>query len=262
MDRIAKALDISRRSGSRHRLERPGKALNISYTQTRTVPVARKVMKRSRLLPAFHEEFLVDAYRLLRTRVLKRMAQNGWNTIGVTSAGAREGKSLTAINLGMSMALERRHTVLLVDTDLRRPAAHHYFGLRPEYGLVDYLSSDIPVEKILIHPGIERFVLFPGKIGSREASEHLCSDRMEALIAELKGRYPDRIIIFDLPPVLVGDDVVGMAPMLDAMLLVVEEGKTQSEQLATALHLLEGAEILGTVLNKSEETMSTYDYYY
>jgi Mrp family chromosome partitioning ATPase len=86
---------------------------------------------------------------------------------------------------------------------------------------------------------------------------------MADLVEELRTRYPSRLVLFDLPPVLVGDDVVAFAPNLDTAMLVVEDNKTQADALARAMDLLEGIDIIGAVLNKStEENHQRYDYYY
>ena len=87
------------------------------------------------------------------------------------------------------------------------------------------------------------------------------SPTMIKMVEELKTRYSDRIVIFDLPPVLVGDDVVAFAPQLDAILLVIEDGKTNSDDLAHTLELLSHSELIGTVLNRSDEHAPKYDYY-
>jgi Mrp family chromosome partitioning ATPase len=137
---------------------------------------------------------------------------------------------------------------------------HTFFGIKPKYGLGDYLTSEMAVEELLIHPGIERFVILPTPKSVDGSSELLALSKMVQLVQDLRTRYSSRLIIFDLPPVLVGDDVAALSPLLDAILLVVEDGKTQADELARAVELLEGVNLLGTVLNKSAEI--GYDYAY
>jgi Mrp family chromosome partitioning ATPase len=120
------------------------------------------------------------------------------------------------------------------------------------------------VEQILVHPQQnQRLVLLPGSKPVSSSSEMLSSLEMLELVQQLKKRYPSRLVIFDLPPVLASDDVLAFAPYLDAMLLVVEEGKTQREQLARAAELLQATNqnLIGTVLNKSAEQNSMYGSY-
>ena len=263
MDRLSKALDLARKS-HRHvstakRSSRPGK---YEYTTTRVAEISPADLRRARIiLPSDHESAQIDAYRLLRTRVLHKMEQNGWKTIGMTSAGSSEGKTLTAINLAISIAREGKYSVMLVDADLRRPAVARCFGLADEKGLAEYLSLDQQLEDLLVNPCMERLILLPGGRPQKGASENLSSVSMLNLVDEVKARYPNRIVIFDLPPVLVGDDVVKFTPQLDALLIVVQEGKTKREELAKALELVKDHNIIGTVLNCSEDLIQSYGYY-
>jgi protein-tyrosine kinase len=267
MDRITKALELARQGGDF--LQPAGLAPSdrdveqeIEYTRTRTIPLSREFLREQRIVGIDAGDPLADSYRVLRTRVLQRMAQNGWKTLGITSAVAKEGKTLTAINLSVSIAREKKHTALLIDADLRRPSVHHRLGFDSDSGLSDYLMYGAPIEDILINPGIERLTILPGHTAITDSSEHLGSKRMSRLVSEVKSRYPSRLVIFDLPPVLVGDDVVAFAPLLDAVLLVVQDGKTRKDELSRAVELLNGAEILGTVLNKSDAQSQGYGYYY
>lgn len=264
MDRIAHALELARRGRrpviGRNRAE-PEK--HIVYSRTRTVGVDRELFREQRIIAELDDKQIVDAYKLLRTRVLHRMQQNRWTALGITSPGPNSGKTLTAINLAISLALKHNYTVALVDADLRRPSIHKRLGIDVEYGLRDYLMGEVPVEQILIHPSIDRFVVLPGCGTLENPSELLGSPRMSLLVHELKSRYAGRLVLFDLPPVLVGDDVVAFSPQLDALMLVVEDGVSGAEEFAHTVDLLDGVNVIGTVLNKSTEKGhgGDYDYY-
>ena len=178
--------------------------------------------------------------------------------LGVTSPGHGEGKTLTAVNLAVSLAMETTQTVLLVDANLRRPSVHEVFGLDDCPGLADYLLDNQPLEDLLVHPGIGRFVLLPGGRAISNSTEILTSPKMLALVEELKHRYPSRIVIFDLPPLLHTADVLAFSPYTDALLLVVEEGKTTAEEVQRALSLVKNSRpVLGTVLNKAGQLAAT-----
>ncbi len=235
---------------------------DISYTYTRAVPVDIGFLRAQRVIGGIQDKRIIDAYKLLRTRVLQRMQQNNWKTLGITSPGEHDGKTLTAINLAITIAMKLNYTVLLVDADMRRPNVHNLLGFQPTLGLRDYLESKSAIEDILIHPSIDRLVILPGRGVAHDSSELLASPRMVELVEELKLRYPSRLVLFDLPPVLVGDDVVAFAPNLDTAMLVVEDHKTQADELARTIDLLEGLDLIGTVLNKSTEDTQGYDYYY
>jgi len=262
MDRITKAVQKARQEqhgvvGLRARALVPGE---ITYTKTRRVHLYPGWLRQNRILTGDAQEDCVQAYKALRTQVSQRMRQHGWRTLAVTSPGAGEGKTLTAINLGISLALESNRTVLLVDADLRRPSIHTYLGVDVEQGLRDYLLDSVPLEELLVHPEIRRFVLLPGGAPLVDSSEMLSSPEMLQLVHELRSRYPSRLVIFDLPPVLTRDDALAFAPYVDASLLVIEDGKTLREHAARAAGLLQEANqnLIGTILNKSTERGAGY----
>jgi capsular exopolysaccharide synthesis family protein len=258
---LAKQEQLQKGGVARRNALVPGK---IIYSQTRTETLYPGWLKQNRILTGEASDEAARAYKVLRTQVSQRMRQQGWKTLGITSPGHGEGTTLTAINLSISLALEPQHTVLLVDADLRHPSVHTYLGIDVEYGLQEYLQDGMAIEQMLVHPQQnQRLVILPGSKPASNSSEMLSSLDMLELVQQLKKRYPSRLVIFDLPPVLSSDDVLAFAPYLDAMLLVVEEGKTQREQLARAAELLQATNqnLIGTVLNKSAEQNSMHGSY-
>ena len=231
------------------------------YTQTRVAPVSADWFRQHRVLAALHNDAVSDAYKVLRTSVLQRMRANGWSSLAVTSPDRGAGKTLTAVNLAVSMAGEVNNSVLLVDLDLRRPHVHRYFADEKLPGISDYLMGDKPLNDILFNPGIDRLVVLPGHKPFANSSEMLSSPRMVQLANELKSRYPSRIVLYDMPPLLECDDVMAFAPHVDAVLLVVGEGGTTREELARAAEVIAELNLIGTVLNKSVEERTAYGYY-
>jgi capsular exopolysaccharide synthesis family protein len=230
----------------------------ILYSTTRVVECPEELLRRQRIIAAFDQGPFVEGYKLLRTQVLHRLRENGWNVLGVTSPNEREGKTLTAVNLSVSLAMETNQTVLLIDADLRKPSVHRLFGLDHAKGLADVLLDEAPVEQVLVHPGIGRFVLLPGGRAVPRSAEILTSPRMRALVDELKHRYPSRIVVFDLPPVLTSADVLAFGPFLDALLLVTGEGMTRRHDIEESIVRLKGAvPIIGTVLNQAQRQEKT-----
>lgn len=228
-------------------------AKNISYTQTRTAKTSSITMKKNRILTAYPNGDFADAFKILRTQVLQRLRENNWNVLAVTSPGDDEGKTVTAINLAASIAMEISHTVLLVDANLRHPSIHEYLGLGSCDGLSEYLLDEVDIADLLVHPeGLDHVVLLPGGRPVQNSAELLNSPRMIQLVDEIKNRYPERIVIFDLPPVLSAADALAFSPYVDAALLVLEEGRTQQQEAQRAVELLESTNIIGTVLNKAE----------
>jgi len=228
----------------------------ITYDKTKTIDIDFNVLKENHIIAGFEPEPFSNVYKILRAQVLQELRSNGWNSIGVTSARKGEGKTLTAINLAISLSMDVNHTVLLVDANLRSPAISNYFGIQPKYGLSDCLIDGIEVEDVLLHPsGIDRLVVLPGGKPFINAGEMLASPMMVEFIREVKTRYASRIIIFDLPPVLVAGESLIVASHIDTSLLVVEAGKTKKSEAATAESLLSSANVMGTVLSKSREKM-------
>lgn len=231
---------------------------DIVYTETAVFRPDPTVLAANRVIGSAAASMVSDAYRMLRTRTLQRMKENNWTSLMVTSAGMEEGKSLTAVNLAISMAREVSHTVLLVDLDLRRPGIHEFFGYQPKAGLVDVLESKATMSEAMFNPSVERLVVLPSKRRVENSSELLSSPEMLSVIAEIKARYPERLVIFDMPPVLSTDDALAFSPNVDAVMLVVAEGQTGKGELAQVHEVLSECNILGTVLNKTANYNTAY----
>ena len=230
----------------------------IKYSQTRVHAVDPNVLRQNRVIYGGADREGMTAYKMLRTQVMQRMASRQWNALAITSPAPGDGKTLTAVNLAISLARELHHTVLLVDMDLRNPSVHKCFGLRPDKGIGDCLLQQATLSDTLVNPGIERLVLLPGRNLMENSSELLASPAMGVLVQELKKRYPSRVVLFDLPPVLAADDALSFAPFVDAFLLVIQDGKTTRTELDRTMEILKDATILGTVLNASDDKISTY----
>lgn len=254
-------LDLAQPSYERVDSKRDGTG-KIEYTQSRNVELVDEHLRKNRILTPEMDKVTTNAYKVLRTRVLQQMRQNGWATLAVTSPRPNEGKTLTAINLSISMALKLDYTVVLVELDFRNPSINERFGFQPEFGLGDYFAGRVQLGDVFVNPGINRLLLLPEQETQNHSSEILSSAGMERLVDELRNRYPSRIIIFDLPPVLVGDDVLAFSSIADATLLVVEEGATTTDDLNRALGLLENTNLIGTVLNRSSMKSEFLNYGY
>jgi capsular exopolysaccharide synthesis family protein len=223
----------------------------FSYTRTKVVSPRQSLLLENRVVSAVGHRPVADAYKIMCVQVLQRLRERDGNALAIVSPGDGEGRTLTAINLAISLASEVDQTVLLVDADLRKPSVHKFFGYAPEAGLSDHLVSGVPLEEILINPGIERFVILPGGRPLANSVEMLGSTKMRKLVAELKERYPSRIVIFDLPPVLSVADTLAFAPYVDAALMVVQEHKTRRADIFRAAEMLKSVDLIGTILNQS-----------
>jgi protein-tyrosine kinase len=238
--------------------ETPGE---IHYTYTRKIPVNMDLLRHQRLIVNGSDKTLWEAYKLLRTHVLHRTKGEHRNTLMFTGPLPNEGKSLTAINLAIAISQKVGQTVLLVDGDMRNPSIHRYLDLPSGPGLMDFLTSGYPIADSLVHPeGLTNLVVLPAGSSSTESAELLSSPRMLDLVRELKHFYPDRYVLFDLPPLIYADSLA-FAPLVDGIILVVESGKTPREEIVHAMDLLKEFPVLGFVLNKMDTMPSSYDYY-
>lgn len=217
---------------------------------------------KNRCICLFPEADEIEHYKILRTQIQQRTKEKGWNTVMITSAQPGEGKTVTSINLAITMAKEFNQTVLLVDCDLRRQKIHHYLGLKSEHGLISYLIDDRPLNDLITWPNIPNMTLISGGRVMRDSTELLGSPKMKALVREMKSRYDDRYVIFDVPPVLAGADAVAFAPLMDGIVLVVEAGRTANRNVHKALELIPREKILGLVLNRARSPHSGYYKYY
>ena len=235
------------------------------------VTVAREY-RRLTMNPAALEsnKILVDksdphataAYNIVRTRLLQRLASNNWSSVAVTGTQPGEGKSLTAINLAIALARDENTWVFLVDMDLKRPSIATQLGLEFNQGLSDYLSGTATIEDIIYDPGIARLAVIPNGQAAVQASELLGSARMEELVEHLKTENPRRVVVYDMPPLMVSDDVLTFAPKVDGLLFVVSEGATDRKTLEAARQVLSEMNLIGVVLNRSSSRDKRgYDYY-
>ena len=210
-------------------------------------------LERNRVLLRVQDVAVSRAYKILRTRVLHRMAANGWFSLGVTGTCAGEGKTLTAVNLALALAQDPNAWVFLVDLDLQRPQLGAYLGLSYEHGLTDFLSGHAQLDQVIYDIGVKRLAVVPNASPVETSSEHLRSARMADFINALEAETPRRIIVFDMPPLNVSDDVLAFAPRVDSFLLVVSQGFTARRTLNNAKEVLSELNVLGVVLNRSTE---------
>ena len=229
---------------------------NISYRETRVSTPDEKSLEKNRVISSVSTTGLSDIYRLLRTRILYRMDAFGFKSVAITSPNRCAGKTQTAVNLAMSLAMQTTRTVLLIDTDLRSPAVHKLVGIAAEPGLQDFLLNEASLSSCLVNPGVERLVILPLAYSLQGSSELLASPKMISMTQELAQRYPERIIIYDLPPLLFSADSLIFLKYVDCCLLVTDEGGTKKNELVQSINYLEQFNLIGTVYNKTSEVDS------
>ncbi|HEY0341684.1 MAG TPA: CpsD/CapB family tyrosine-protein kinase [Steroidobacteraceae bacterium] len=226
---------------------------NFVPVQYRPAPVDPQAMERNRVLLRVPDVGISRAYKILRTRVLHRLAANNWFTLGITGTAAGEGKSLTSVNLALALAQDVNTSVFLVDLDLQRPQLGNYLGMSYEHGLTDYLTGQVELDQVIYDIGVKRLAVIPNASSVENSSELLGSPRMGEFLTALEAQIPRRIIVFDMPPLMVTDDVLAFAPRVDTFLLVVSQGQTARRTLANAKEVLAEVNLMGVVLNRSTE---------
>jgi protein-tyrosine kinase len=260
----------SRRSGDKagHALERSQRAAAIEAdARIRAVPLAvqSEACRERRVLLQGDEDgdrAAVAAYRMLRTRLLHRARSKRWVTMGVTSAGPNDGKTLTALNLACSMAREKSREVVLLDMDMRNPSVCRALGAEPRRQLRDYLEKSGGADDIFFSVGSDNLLIAGSTTPTAQASELLASQRFDQLIKEIKVGTVDPIVLIDLPPMLVTDDALVVAPKIDAFIVVASERLTNRADLTKALDMLSEFPIAGLVLNRAIDNAPGYEYGY
>jgi exopolysaccharide/PEP-CTERM locus tyrosine autokinase len=202
-----------------------------------------------------------EEYRKLKSVVATFARQDGFrNVIMVTSSVSNEGKSITSLNLAITLAQEHDHTVLLVDADLRKPSIQKYLDMEPAMGLSDYLNGDASISDLLIKTGIGRLTLLPAGNPVRNPVELFSSQRMRDFIAEIRNRYHDRYIIIDSPPVLPFAETRSLGALADGVVFVIREGQATPENIGEAMKALDSSKLIGAVYN--DATMASLDGHY
>jgi receptor protein-tyrosine kinase len=230
----------------------------------------RRLIQRGMVTPNLPRSRIAEEFRLIKRPLLKNATASGvpgvenGSLIMVTSSLPGEGKSFTAINLAISIAMEMDYRVLLVDADVARPSVLNRLGLPPERGLMDVLAGDVSsLSEVILRTNIEKFSLLSAGMPHARATEMLASDAMVQLLEQMVTRYANRIIVFDSPPLLVTTEARVLATHMGQIIVVVEAAKTTHGTVKQALATIESCPVKMMVLNKARETnVGGYGYRY
>lgn len=215
---------------------------------------------------------LLEDFRVIKRPLLKRafgeasMPGRPNNLIMVTSSLPGEGKTYCAINLAMSIAMELDHTVLLVDADVARPSVLRTLGLPAQRGLMDILIDDkLDLSDVMLRTNVDTLSILPAGTSTPRATELLASSTMSNMVNEIANRYPDRVIIFDSPPLLLTSESRVLASHMGQIVMVVEAQATTQHAVKESLRQLEGCSNVNLIYNKARDIPGieeTYDYHY
>ena len=212
---------------------------------------------------------MADQYRVIKRPLIRNATGRGaemlnhGNLIMVTSALAGEGKSFTSLNLAMSIAAELDHTVMLVDADVARPSVLRMLGLPPGPGLLDVLDESVDLADALLRTSIDKLTVLPSGTPHARATELLASDAMRKLLDDMARRYPDRIIIFDSPPLLLTTESAVLASQMGQIVVVVHAESTPQSAVRRALSTIESCPVRLMLLNQARvDADGSYGYGY
>jgi len=269
VDSIRQAIDLAKSSEPVLRGTPPGPAPNGG----RAVPSAAGLnsmrldetrLERARIVAYSGGTPQGRYYDMLRTQVLQDMDKNGWQFLAVTSPTVGCGKTVTACNLALSIARLPERSVMLVDLDMHKPAVAEYLGVGGRGGLLDVLEERAGLTSAVVQAqfGPNQLVVLPGAQAASTSSEWMASQTMATMLQALKREFRSRIVIFDLPPMLVGDDVISILPRMDAVLLVAGVGTTSVADIRECQKHLHRTRVVRVVVNKATDRTANYYGYY
>ncbi|MDP1643983.1 MAG: XrtA-associated tyrosine autokinase [Thiobacillus sp.] len=236
-------------------------------SQVQSINLAR-LRRMGVVAPDAEKSQVAEEFRIIKRPLIANAfgqgtarVKNG-NLIMITSSLPGEGKSFCAINLAISMAMEMDRTVLLIDADVAKPRIPEYLGIHADKGLLDVLQDkDLKLSDVLIRTDIAKLTVLPAGRTYKRATELLASAAMTRLVEDIGNRYPDRIILFDSPPLLATSEASVLATHMGQIVMVVEAEKTSQEAVREALSHIQSCEVVGMLLNKTTPTPGA-DYYY
>ena len=213
------------------------------------------------ITPEAQRSQIADEFRVLKRPIITNAQGDAGSTVErgnrvmVTSALPSEGKSFVALNLALSIASEVDSTVLLVDADVANPNLLKRMNLPAAKGLLDLLTNDDsdPAD-VILKTNVEKLSLLPAGTAHRRATEMLASTAMAELVKQMSMRYPDRILVFDSPPLLATTEARVLASHMGQIIMVVEADVTSQGAAQKALETIESCPVVLMVLNKALRT--------
>lgn len=238
---------------------RPDADAEQAATSSRRVDLNLDSLSSSGIVsPSAPRTQVADQYRVIKRPLIKNAMGKGaspienGNLIMITSALPGEGKSFTAINLAMSIAMEMDNTVMLVDADVARPSVMKMLGLPNGPGLLDIVVDESrDLSSVLLKTNVDKLTILPSGTPHPRATELLASDAMVRLLNDMATRYADRIIIFDSPPLLLTTESRVLATHMGQVVMVVHAGKTLQAEVKQALSTIEACPVKLMLLNKT-----------
>lgn len=236
----------------------------------RIIDVDQDALRASGLLPPQHQaRQLAEQYRQIKRPLIANAIGRGTarvpnaHLIMMASAMPGEGKTFTSINLAFSMASEKDVRVLLIDADVAKPHIGRLLGIEKERGLLDALQNPaVDVETLVLPTSVPGLSVLPAGNWSDQATELLASDRMQEVVANIGRRDPNRIVLFDSPPLLLTTESQALAQVVGQIVLVVAANKSPQQVVLDAISHLGENHSISLVLNQSVAKSDSSYYYY
>ena len=242
----------------------PRSAIPLAQKKKITVDRAKHHVSQEELIrggllaPHGQATSVADEFRRIKRPLIanaaKSSAEVATNVIMIASAMPGAGKTFCAVNLAVSISLERELNVLLVDADVAKPHISRAFGLSDVPGLIDLLVDERrDLADVLVRTDLNDIQVLPAGASHPQASELLASDRMSFIVRELASRYRDRIILLDSPPLMITSEAQALAGQVGQIALVVEAGQTSQQMLTQTIETLDSTKAINLILNKTRD---------
>lgn len=262
--------DVKASSENTFEQETTTQKAEIAHSQNNVLHIDKDSLNdKGYLIDTGTRKSIKDEFRQIKRKLLNNAfgpaskMLNHPNLIMISSAKPNEGKTFVSINLALSIALEQDKTVLLVDADVLRPSVNRELGVEQSEGLIEYLlEDDKPLSDVMFNTNIDKLKIIPAGHPHHLSNELLASEKMAVLANELATRYPDRVVIFDCPPLVGVTETLVLANLMGQALVVVEESKTSIASIKEATESLNEELAVGIVLNKAIRShKDLYGYY-
>jgi protein-tyrosine kinase len=239
----------------------PRPAVGPAWAELAPFEPEPRLMARNRVVTFADVDPAHVTFDMMRTKILRVMRQNGWTSLGVTSPSSECGKTTLTLNLAFSLAHQPDVRTVLVDLDLRRPAIARHIGLTAPQSMASVLHGTRPVAENFVRYG-DNLAIGTNATAMRNSSELLLSPATAEGVAALKAAFQPDLILYDMPPMLMSDDLFAFVPHLDCVLLVAAAERTRIDEVDKCEHdLAEQTNVLGVVLNKCRYMGEDYGYY-
>jgi Mrp family chromosome partitioning ATPase len=260
MDPIRQAIDMARDRAARSPSNASAPVSDARSVPLRTVTLDPDGLEKFRIVAHSHVNSQSHYYDMLRTQVLHEMDRNGWRFLAVTSATPGCGKSVTACNLALGISRLPERRAILLDFDLHKPSITKYLGVDCDIGLLDILEGRASLAEVALNASFGRnsLVVVPGSVSPSGVSEWMASQAMAALLQTIKRDFHSHIAIFDLPPMLIGGEVISILPQMDAVLLIASAGVTTANEIQECRKHLKSTPIMRIILNRMEGNAESY----